>query len=65
MEDSLASKFRYLMSIRHLKRRVAANVKWLEEVSGMGWHTESDNLVLCAELIELRCSMAAVAVKDK
>jgi hypothetical protein len=31
----------------------------------MGWHTESDNLILCVEPIKLRCNVAAVAVKDK
>jgi hypothetical protein len=29
------------------------------------WHAESDNLVLCTELIELRRSVAAVTIKDK
>jgi len=31
----------------------------------MRWHAESDNLVLCAVLVELRRSVAAMAVKDK
>ena len=31
----------------------------------MGWHTESDDLILRTELIKLRCSVATVAIKDK
>ena len=31
----------------------------------MSWHKESDDLVLCAVLIELRRSVAAMAVQDK
>jgi hypothetical protein len=29
------------------------------------WHTGSNNVLLCAVLVELRRKMAAVAVKDK
>ena len=65
MEDSLASKLRYLMSVRSLERREAAYIKRLEEMRGMGWHAEGDDLILCIELIKLWGSMAAVAVKDK
>jgi hypothetical protein len=32
MEDALASKLSHLMSIHHLKRRTAANIKRLKEV---------------------------------
>jgi hypothetical protein len=32
MKYSLASKLRYLMSIHHLERRVAANIKRLKEM---------------------------------
>jgi hypothetical protein len=53
------------MSVRSLKRREAAYIKRLEEVRCVGWYAESDNLVLCTELIKLWCSVAAMAVKDK
>ena len=53
------------MTVRALKRREAAHIKWLEEVRRVRWHTESNNVVLCAVLVELRRRMAAVAVKDK
>jgi hypothetical protein len=46
MEDSLASKLRHLMSVRSLERREAAHIKRLEEVRCVGWHTETDDLVL-------------------
>jgi hypothetical protein len=51
-----------LVTVRSLERREAAYIKRLEEVGGMSWHTESDNLVLCAVLVKLRRSVAAVAV---
>jgi hypothetical protein len=65
MKDSLARKLRHIMSIHHLKRRVAANIKRLKKVRGVRRHAESDNFVVLAELIKLRRSMAVVAVKDK
>jgi hypothetical protein len=65
VEDSLASKLRYLMSVRSLERREAAYIKRLEEVRGVSWHVKSNNLILCAELIKLWRSVAAVPVKDK
>ena len=65
MEDSWACKLSNLMSIRSLERREAANDKWLEEVQRMQWHTKGDNLVISAVLVKLRCTVAAVTVKDK
>lgn len=65
MEDSLASKLRHLMSVRSLERREAAYIKRLEEVRGVGWHAEGDDLVLCTELIKLWRSVAAVSIKDE
>jgi hypothetical protein len=47
------SKLRHLMSVRSLKRREAAYIKRLEEVRCVGWYAESNNLVLCIELIKL------------
>jgi hypothetical protein len=65
VKDSLARKLRYLISVQHLKRRVAANVKRLKEVRGVRRHTESNNLVILAELIKLWRSIALMTVKDK
>jgi hypothetical protein len=50
MEDSLASKLRHLVSVRSLKRREAAHIKRLEELGGMGWHAQSDDLILCVSV---------------
>jgi hypothetical protein len=65
VEDSLASKLRHLMSVRSLERREAAYIKRLEEMRGVSWHAESDDLVLCTEQIKLWRSIATIAVKDK
>ena len=62
MVDALASELLYLTSVRALKRRVAAHIKRLEEIGRMSQHTESNNLVLCVVLVELRRGVAAVAV---
>lgn len=53
------------MSVRSLERRKAAHIKRLEEVRGVGWHAESDDLVLCTGLIKLWRSVAAVSIKDE
>jgi hypothetical protein len=53
------------MSVQHLERRVAANIKRLEKVGGVRRHAESNNLIILAELIKLWRSVALVAVKDK
>jgi hypothetical protein len=50
------------VTVRSLERGKAAHIKWLEQVGGMGWHTESDDLVLCAVLVELRRGVAAIAI---
>jgi hypothetical protein len=63
--DALASELLDLVTVRSLERGEAAHIKGLEEVGGMSWHTESDNLVLCAVLVKLGRSVAAMAVKDK
>ena len=65
MVDALASELLDLMTVRSLEWREAAHIKRLEEVGGMGWHAESDDLVLCAVLVELRRGVAAMAVEDK
>lgn len=64
MKDALAGKFRHLVSIHHLKRRIAANIKRLKEVRGMRRHAESNDFVVFAVLIELRCCMTVMAVKE-
>jgi hypothetical protein len=53
------------MSVQHLERRVAANIKRLEEVGGVRRHAESNDLIIFAELIKLWCSMALMTVKDE
>jgi hypothetical protein len=53
------------VSVQHLERRVAANIKRLEEVRGVRRHAESDNLVILAKLIKLWCSIALMTVKDE
>jgi hypothetical protein len=53
------------MSVQHLERRVAANIKRLEKVGGVRRHVESNNLVILAELIKLWRSMALMTVKNK
>ena len=63
--DALAGELLDLVTVRVLERREAAHVKWLEEVRRVRWHTESDDVVRCAVLVELWGSVAAVAVKDK
>jgi hypothetical protein len=62
MVDALASQLLDLMAICSLERREAAHIKWLEEVRGMSWHTESDDLVLCTVLVKLRRGVAAMAI---
>jgi hypothetical protein len=61
----LAGELLDLVTVRALKRREAAHVKWLEEVRRVRWHTESNNVVLRTVLVELWGSVAAVAVKYK
>jgi hypothetical protein len=53
------------VTVRALERREAAYVKWLKEVRRVRWHTESNNVVRCAVLVELQGSVAAVAVEDE
>jgi hypothetical protein len=60
--DALASELLDLVTVHSLKRGEAAHIKRLQEVGGMSWHTESDNLVLCTVLVKLRRSVAAMAV---
>jgi hypothetical protein len=65
MKDSLACKLRHLVPVHYPKRRVAANIKRLEEVGDVRRHAEGDNLVILAELIKFWCCVAAATVKDK
>jgi hypothetical protein len=60
--DTLEGELLDLVTVRALERREAAYIKRLEEVRGMSWHAESDNLVLCTVLVKLRRSVAAMAV---
>jgi hypothetical protein len=60
--DALAGELLDLVTVRALKRREAAHVKWLEEMRRVRRHTESNNVVRCAVLVELWGSMAAVTV---
>ena len=65
MVDALAGELLDLVTVRALKRRKAAHVKWLEEVRRVRWHTEGNNVVRCAVLVELWGRVAAMDVKDK
>jgi hypothetical protein len=40
------------MPVHYLKRRVAANIKRLEEVEGIRRHIEGNNLIIFIELIK-------------
>ena len=51
--DRLLGKLSYPMSVQRLKRRVAADIKGLEEVGGVTWHTQRDYLVVCTELVKV------------
>ena len=63
--DSLVGKIKYLLFICVLKRRVAAYIKQLKKVWGIYRYTECNNLIYRIELIEFKCCIAAVAIKDK
>jgi hypothetical protein len=65
VKDFLARELRHLMSVRHLERREAANIKRLEEVGGVRRHAESDDLIILAELIKFWRCVAAVTVKNE
>ena len=58
----MTGKLLNLTSVRALKWRETAYVKRLEEVRRVRWHTEGNNLIVGAVLIELRRSVAAIAV---
>jgi hypothetical protein len=63
--DRLPCKLSYLMSVQRLDRGEAANIKRLEEVGRVGWHTQRNDLVVCTKLIKLWCSMAPMPIKDE
>jgi hypothetical protein len=50
------------VTVRSLEWGEAAHIKGLEKVGSMRWHTESDDIVLCTVLVELRRGVAAMAV---
>jgi hypothetical protein len=58
----LAGELLNLTSVRALKRREAAYIKWLEKMRRVRRHTESNNLVLSAVLIKLWRYVAAIAI---
>jgi hypothetical protein len=53
------------MSVQRLDRGEAANIKRLEEVGRVGWHTQRNNLIVCIKLIKLWCSIAPMPIKDE
>jgi hypothetical protein len=53
MVDALAGELLDLVTVRALERREAAHIKRLEEVRGVSWHAESDDVILCTVLIKL------------
>jgi hypothetical protein len=61
--DRLPGKFSYCTSVQRLKRGEAADIKRLEEVGRVGWHTQRDDLVVCTKLIKCWCCVASMTVK--
>lgn len=51
--DGLPGKLSDLMSVQRLERGEVADIKRLEEVRGVGWHTQGNDLVICTELIKV------------
>ena len=46
VEDTLPCKLSYLVSVRCLEKREAADVEQLEKVASMGRHAEADGLII-------------------
>jgi hypothetical protein len=53
MVDRLPGKLSYLTSVQCLKRGEAADIKGLEEMRRVGWHTQRNDLVVGTELIKV------------
>jgi hypothetical protein len=63
--DRLPRKLSYLTSVQCLERGEAADIKGLEEMRRVGWHTQRDDLVVGTELIKVWCYVASMTVKYK
>jgi hypothetical protein len=55
----------YLLTVRTLQRSEAAHVKGLEDVGGVRWHAQRNNVLLLAVLLELQGVVTLVAVDDE
>jgi hypothetical protein len=53
------------MSVQRLKRGEAANVRRLEDVRGVGWHSQGNDLIVGTKRIKLWRSMAPMSVKNE
>ena len=64
MVNPVANELFGLAPIRLLQRRKTTHIKRLQEVRRMSRHTDSDNLVILAVLLEFKRVVALIAVNN-
>ena len=65
MEDASACQVSDALGVLALQRRGAYHVKWLEAVRWVSRHTESQDLVFQAVVLEILVKVALMAVQNE